>query len=214
MKNTAKQWPLFLALVWLSGISAAQPSPACSCLWEGPFIRTQAKSDLIVTGTIIGAKGNSLDLQIDRVLQDNGVGQREFREVIRLWGNNGKLCRPDTGRFALNSQYLLGLKKITELPEDGFNPNTPNISFGRVGDYYLSSCGVYWLDLNEGRVSGPLAKAERWQWSDETMNPVLLELVAAYISGMLPEQALIEAAKPQTEAKQLLEQTKAFLREQ
>lgn len=43
------------------------------------------------------------------------------------------------------------------------------------------------------------------------MNPVLLPLVDAYINDVIPEQALVEAAKPQTEAKKLLEETKQFI---
>ena len=46
------------------------------------------------------------------------------------------------------------------------------------------------------------------------MNPVLLELVDAYIRDVIPEQALIEAAKPLTATKKLMEETKNFIQSQ
>ena len=202
---TIANWPI---------AALAQPPASCTCVWQGSFSKTAGRADLIASGTIVASKGNSMDLRIGQVLKDREVGGREFRQTIRIWGDNGKLCRPDVKQFPVNSQWLLGLRKISKVPDDGFNPNTPNISYGRAGDYYLSSCGVYWLGLNDNHVSGPLVKSQRWEWNDETMNPVLLDLVSAYFKGIIPEQALTEAAKPQTETKKLMEQTKRFLQQQ
>ena len=63
-------------------------------------------------------------------------------------------------------------------------------------------------------MTGNLVKGRRWQWKNNQMNPVLLELIDAYVKQIIPEQALMEAAKPLTEAKKLMEETKVFLRTQ
>lgn len=196
---------ILLCLLAHSELALAQ----CDCLWHGSFNQAAPRADLVVSGTIIGQKGNAFDLQVDKTLAG-----KEYREVIRLWTDNGKLCRPKVGGFAVDSQWLLAAYRITELPDDGFNPNTPSISFGREQDYYLSNCGAYWLSLHDGYVSGNLVNGQRWQWQDEKMNPVLLELVDAYLKGVLPDRALIEAAKPQTASKKLMEETKRFIETQ
>ena len=200
-----------ILLLLVSTVSNAQPPARCSCLWQGSFNQIVQRADLIVSAEVISHKGNSADIQIDRTLFDRGVNFKEFNQVIRMWGNDGKQCRPDIEQFPVNSQWLLALNKITEDVPLGFNPNTPNISYGRINDYYLSQCGAYWLQANEGMVSGNLVKGDRWQWQNQAMNPVILELVGAYINNIIPEQALIEAAKPQTEAKILMEKTKNFI---
>ena len=61
---------------------------------------------------------------------------------------------------------------------------------------------------------GNLVNGRRWEWANDEMNPVRLELLDAYINDRIPEKALVEAAKPLTEAKILLEQTMQWLRQQ
>jgi hypothetical protein len=195
--------PLLLALF----LETAQAQ--CECLWQGSFNRAASTTDLVASGTIIAVNGNAFDLKVDRII----LG-KEYREVIRVWADNGKLCRPPVDDFSVGSQWLLAANQITQLPEDGFNPNTPSISYGRKYDYYLSSCGAHWLSLHDGYVSGNLINGQRWQWQDEKMNPVLLELVAAYLHGVLPDAALVEAARPQTASKKLMEETKSFIESQ
>ena len=182
---------------------------SCTCIWQGSFAKAAQRADLIVTGSIISHKGNAADLQIQRVIQG-----KEFQETIRLWGEYKQECRPSMGDFPVNSQWMFALHRIEKTVPSGFNPNTPNVSYGRVNDYYVSQCGVYWLSLHDGYVSGNLINGPRRQWKDEKMNPVLVELVGAYLQGIIPDTALIEAAKPQTASKKLMEETKQFLQEQ
>ncbi len=178
----------------------------CECLWQGSFNQAATQADLIVSGIVVSRKGNAFDLQIETI-----ISGKEFRETIRVWADNGQLCRPPVTEFTLQSQWLLAVFKITEVPVGAFNPNTPSISYGRAEDYYLSKCGAYWLHVDNGYVSGNLINGQRWQWENKKMNPVLLELIDAYFKGILPDAALTEAAKPQTEAKKLMESTQRFI---
>ena len=192
----------------------AQPPESCQCLWQGSFSAIVKHSDFIASGEVVTTKGNSIDFKIAKTIADTKINFKEFNDVIRIWTNDGKQCRPDITEFPVNSQWVVALKKITDSIPDGFNPNTPSISYGRVNDYYLSKCGAYWLRLDEGYVAGNLVNGQRWQWQNDDMNPVRLELVEAYVHGIIPEKALIEASKPLTEAKILLKKTKQWLRDQ
>ena len=178
----------------------------CTCLWQGSFVQVAQHADLVVTGSIVSHKGNAADLQVERIMAG-----KEFQPTIRLWGDYNQQCRPAIDEFPINSRWMFALHKIDKKNPSGFNPNTPNVSYGRVGDYYISKCGAYWLSVHDGYVSGNLINGQRHQWVDEKMNPVLIDLVGAYLKGVIPEAALIEAAKPQTESKRLMEQTKQFL---
>ena len=192
----------------------AAPPDTCQCIWQGSFNRIIPKSDMIVSGKIISRKGNSMDLTIDRTLLDRASNGKEFNEDIRIWGFDGQQCRPDVKEFPLESQWLFALKKITSDSPDRFNPNTPNIGFGRINDYYLSMCGAYWLKVHENFATGNLLNGQRWQWNNDEMNPVLIDLIEAYAKGHVPVRALAEAAKPQIAVKKLMEETKSFLNQQ
>ncbi len=198
----------------LSQTAAAQSPATCDCLWQGPFLEIIDRTDLIVSGEVVARKGNSMDVAIEQTLRDQGVAGEEFRPVIRVWGDSGELCRPELDDFETGSRWLLGLHKITDPPESGFDPNTPNVSFGRARDYYLSGCGVYWLKMVNDHASGPLVEAPRWTWQDKAMNPVRLELIEAYMDGTLPKRAIVEAAEPRTETKKLMDRTRDFMRRQ
>lgn len=198
--------------------SYAQPPEACSCLWQGSFSRITDHADLIVSGVVISNKGNSLDFSISQTLIDRKTNGEEFQPEIRIWGANGKECRPPITHFPIDSTWVMALKKITTDIPGGFNPNTPNISYGRINDYYLSSCGAYWLHVHEDSsssyVTGNLTNKNRWQWQDEAMNPVLIDLIEAYIHGTIPENVLVKAAKPTSHVKELMQKTKQFLNDQ
>ncbi len=187
---------------------------ACECLWQGSFSKSFNKADFIVSGTVVASKGNSIDFSIDQTFLDKQIGGKEFLSTVRVWTDDGKQCRPEVNLFPVNSQWVFALNKITEEVDGGFNPNTPNISYGRKNDYYLSKCGANWLQVQEGYATGNLINGRRWEWENEEMNPVLVPLIDAYVKGIIPQQALVEAAKPLSETKKMMEQTKQFIQQQ
>lgn len=180
--------------------------PECECLWEGSFNEVQANTDLVVSGTVLGGKGNSIDLKIDRSLR----GDKTHSE-IRIWLKTADYCRPEPKIFPENSQWVMALNEITEIIPGGFNPSTPNVSFGRIGDYSLSSCGGYWLNQSENLVTGNLVNAPRWV-REPKMTPVLVDLLAQYIVGDIGVDALITASTEDPALRELMLDTKAFLR--
>ncbi len=196
----------FTALYVQSSAAQTEAEDGCACLWEGAFVDVAPKSDLVVSATVISGKGNSLDLAVDHKLLGT-----DAREDIRLWLKTADYCRPEVADFPIGSQWVMALDRIDELVPGGFNPGTPNVSFGRVGDYSLSSCGGYWLSQTEDLVTGNLVNAPRWVREPE-MTPVLVDLVTDYLQGSVTKEALLEASKEDPALQELMLDTRAFLR--
>lgn len=178
----------------------------CECLWQGSFSDVQADTDLVVAGNIASGKGNSVDLDISRTLRGTAPG-----ETIRIWLKTGDYCRPEPELFPPESTWVMALRRIDEVVPGGFNPGTPNFSYGRIGDYQLSSCGGYWLQLQGDYVSGALVDSPRWV-HDPKMTPVLLDLVTAFVDGEVEASALLEASREDPALRELRLDTRAFLR--
>ena len=200
------------SLLLLAGlIGLVSPARAeCNCIWGGPFTEVQKETDLVIAGTVTLAQGNFIDLRVDRVLRGN-----IHTEQTRIWLDldNSSLCRAQPGTFTTDTQWVMALVRIDELAPGGFNPNTPNLSYGRVGDYSLSRCGGYWLSRAENLVSGNLTGGPRWEM-EPRMSPVLLDLVAGFLAGDVDEQTLREAGEVDPELQQLILDTRVFLRRQ
>ncbi len=195
------------ALALLATLAQGAPEEECSCLWQGSFSEVQAETDLVVAVTVLGGKGNSLDVSVDRILRG-----REFQEEVRLWLKARDYCRPEAEEFPVGTRWVMALYRIAEEVPGGFNPDTPNISYGRIGDYRLSSCGGYWLELHEDRVIGNLVNAPRWERAPK-MTPVLLDLLAAHVRGDVDSEALLEASREDPALRELMLDTREFLRQ-
>ncbi len=198
--------PLFL----ICGLLAQGAARAeCQCLWEGSFAEVQGGTDLVVSGSVIDAQGNAIDLYIDDVLR----GPREGRDEVRVWLKTGDYCRPEPSAFPIGTQWVMALHEITEQVPGGFDPGTPNYSYGRIGDYRLSACGGYWLSRDGDWVTGNLVDAPRWVREPE-MTPVLIELLAEFVRGNASRDALLAASREDPALRELMLDTKSFLRGQ
>jgi hypothetical protein len=188
------------------GVVAAGARGECECLWQGSFSEVQAATSLVVSGTVVTGKGNSIDVEVERVLRGES-----HANPIRVWLKVGDHCRPEPDGFPPGSRWVMALDRIEQDVPGGFNPHTPNVSYGRVGDYSLSSCGGYWLSRHGDTVTGNLVNAPRWE-RDPPMTPVLLDLVAAYVAGEVDSEALLQASREDPALRELMLDTRAFLR--
>lgn len=180
---------------------------ACECLWEGSFTEVAAGADLVVLGSASGPRGNALDISVDVTLSGP-----DWIETPRVWLKTGEYCRPEVSEFEAGERYILALKKITEIPDDGFNPSTPNVSFGRIGDYELSSCGGYWLSVQGLRASGNLVPGMPRYAHNPKMSPVHVGHVIAYLKGKASVESLTEAARLDPELEALKKDSRSFIR--
>lgn len=196
-------------LLILSAVLYLAVPPAfadCECLWQGSFSDVQAATDLVVSGSVIASKGNSIDLAVSQILRGP-----QPPDPLRIWLQTADYCRPDVALFPPGSTWVMALEKITEDAPGGLNPGTPNVSYGRIGDYILSSCGGYWLRQSGNLVTGSLINAPRWE-RDPPMTPVLLELVVEFVQGRLESDALLQASREDPALRKLKLDTRAFLR--
>ncbi len=205
-----KQQPTFFGLAALITLSLLTNSPAsraeCTCLWQGAFVDIQADTDLIVAAKVIAESGNSIDLEVQNTLRGP-----DRLSPVRVWLDKDDLCRAEVGSFPLESEWVMALDYIDAVPPGGFDPNTPNISFGREGDYSLSRCGGYWLKKSGKSVTGNLIKGPRWE-RDPKMSPVLIDILAGYVRGDLDLDTLEEASRVDPELQELILETRLFLK--
>jgi hypothetical protein len=195
-----------IAAVIAALLLPATASAECACLWQGAFADVQQDTDLVVAGRVARTKGNALDLTVEKSLR----GDAYFDE-IRIWMHTRDYCRPSVDEFPVGSRWVMALTRIRQVPPDGFDPGTPNQSYGRVDDYYLSNCGGYWLNYRGEAVTGNLIDAPRWAREPE-MKPVLFSLIEAYVAGRADREALRSASQEDPAVDELLLDTKAFLR--
>lgn len=197
-----------LCTVFTSVLLLGSPAQAeCECLWEGSFSKVQSSASIVLSGTVTTGKGNSIDLRVDELMR----GTEGFT-TVRVWLKNGDYCRPEASVFPRNSQWVMALHRIDDEVAGGFNPATPNVSYGRKGDYSLSSCGGYWLQRDEQWVTGNLVNAPRWV-RDPKMTPVLVDVISAFVRGEVSADALVEASKIDPALRELMNDTRAFLRD-
>lgn len=189
-------------LLGASGLLQAE----CTCLWEGSFSEVQASTDLVIAARVARVKGNAVDVEIEESLRGP-----DYLDTARIWMETRDYCRPPVEDFPVGSRWVFALTRIREIPSDGFDPSTPNQSFGRVDDYYLSSCGGYWLNYSGEAVTGNLVNAPRWA-RDPDMTPVLIELLRAFLRNEASSEALLKASREDPALTDLMLDTKAFLR--
>ncbi|NDH39009.1 MAG: delta-aminolevulinic acid dehydratase [Gammaproteobacteria bacterium] len=182
----------------------------CGCLWEGSFSEVAPQADLVVLGNISSVKGNAVDITPVTALKGE-----LWLDPVRVWMKTRDYCRPPVEDFPEGSRWIMALSQIREVPEDGFNPSTPNQSFGRQFDYVLSSCGGYWLRVNGNTAIGNLVPDMPRFYHHPDMSPVLIDLIAGYLNGEIALDTLTEASRERPEeVNTLILDTRSFLRGQ
>ncbi len=194
------------ALPLLLLLAVCPPSIACECLWEGSFADITDKVDYISRGRIIQIKGNSMDIEV----LDEFRGT-SYHEQVRIWLKTGDLCRAEIEEFEIGQEWILALHKIDSVPEGGFNPMTPNISYGRKGDYSLPGCGGYFLPVSDDWVSGPIIDTTKWDFEPK-LTPVLTRLIEGYVSGEIDRAVLKEATEVDPALRELMINTRLHIK--
>lgn len=200
---------LALALSLCAPLAATANPEHCQCLWRGSFSEVAQQTDLVIQGEVTDIKGNAVDFR--PLAQYQG---ETWLHSLRVWMKTGSYCRPETEQFTPGSRWVLALTQIKELPEDGFNPHTPNQSFGRKLDYTLSACGGYWLKMRGQTVVGNLVPGTaRWDHEPD-MTPVLVDLIEAFLDGRASIEDLEQASREDPALRDLMLDTRSFLRGQ
>jgi hypothetical protein len=124
---------------------------ACTCVNSRPFFDITSNADLVVIGKPISygevsqfsSQPLSADVEIQRVLKGNAS-----LEKIRVFGDNGALCRPYVTKFPLNTTWVFALNFLAT---------------GSNGEpqYAISGCGEFSLKVKAGRVFGRIKSSQQ-----------------------------------------------------
>ena len=132
---------LRITLILLSAMLFYNRSSACSCINIGTFCETIAGSNgMIWEGFQIyyvqvkDKKNSGMDVEVLGVLH----GEDRLGETLFFINGAGADCTMGISNFQVGKQYLFAAWK-------------------RTSDWALSICGVSYLDVENGKVKGPIA---------------------------------------------------------
>ena len=161
---------------------------ACSCFGPQTFCGTLNPQppefpepewwvpETIILGVKVAQEAHGMDVRVLETI--SGTPQPE--DVLRIWGDCGLLCRyyPDTWEIGDTVVWAL---KFTDLMGNGLC----GTSLEQEGDYMISICGTYFLNYNDGMVTGPIADGV-----DELPYPSLAQFISTCLAMEVPEQEL------------------------
>jgi hypothetical protein len=134
-------------LLTIIGVTIWTCGRTCDCDYIGNFVKTSKWSETIfivkVTGygdyiTLTGAAPSPVSVpltasfEIIRTLKGNSD-----KKEIKVFGDNGVLCRPYIDTFKKDKYYVVGLYRC-----DGKEGNET------VEDFYVTGCGEFWIEYN------------------------------------------------------------------
>ena len=111
---------------------------ACDCLYRGPFLIAAYDAPVIVQGRVVAHFEHGLDLEIHDVYRGE-----ESRSVVRIWGDNGRMCRMYASQFPDGSEWVVALHRT---PED----ERFRLAVESTTDYQVSVCGEYAVQIVDG----------------------------------------------------------------
>lgn len=124
------------------------PMLACSCDWEGPFMEMSLESDLAARVKVLEHQKmmeiyedsipNAMIVEILEVFKGE-----EKRKQVKVWGDNGFLCRPYLSMFPIGSEWIVNLHKGEQI-----------IDGAEKEDFSISICGETVLPIKDGQVDG------------------------------------------------------------
>jgi hypothetical protein len=119
-------------------LCAAGVAFACDCIDSGPFLIAARDAPVIIRGRVSYHLQHGLALEVHEVYRGS-----ESRSTIRIWGDNGRLCRRYADQFSDGSEWVFALHQL----EDEFL-----LAGEAVGDFQVSSCGEYAVRVVDGHV--------------------------------------------------------------
>jgi len=187
---------IFFTLLLLLNIA---PIFACSCIGDTTFCSTitrdqgyfeeypdypDIKPALLVKGVKIEDYYHGMRFKILEVIRGS-----EEREEIMIWGDNGVLCRQYTGGYRSTDTVIMALHR-TDLSGNTFGGSEEN-DLEKREDYHISTCGVYALFIENGKVMGPVESPDnRVMDYDNFLALSCLDLISN-IDHPIPDDAVI-----------------------
>lgn len=117
----------------------------CNCKWDCTFSKISIKNDFVALVKVI-EYSDYLDIEnrygekrpysitVEIIKKYKGT---EHRKRIKIWGDNGFLCRPYISELTIGSYYLIAPNIINNTSE-----------LGNAGDYDFFVCNVDYLEVD------------------------------------------------------------------
>ena len=158
---------LGLLVTLVAVLAAPGAALACRCLWAGPFTKVALGTDLVVLAEVRSYDRNSMEVVVIEVLK----GEEE-RRALRIWGDNGALCRPYVTLFPRGTRWIFALERERK-------PGSR--------DYMISGCGAFWLEVRGNQATGSVTAAARDGSSESVALPQMLAWIrSGGASPLLP----------------------------
>lgn len=145
---------LGLVVVMLLGVAPGR-ALACSCVWAGPFTKVALGADLVLLGEVRSHDRHSMEVAVVEVFRGT-----EARRTIRVWGDDGALCRPYVSAFPRGTRWLFAVKAMSEQPHGNHLIHRRLASQPGQVDYAISVCGDFWLEARGDQAVGRITIAE------------------------------------------------------
>ena len=133
------------AVAALSLLFLSFAAEACRCDVNGAsFQHLAGNATLVVQGAVDSqpAPKGAIQVRVARVVR----GSIDHpAEPIRVWGDDGKMCRPYASQFPPGTEWFF----VLDNRSFGGFPRQPG-----PRDYSISICGAYWAKVEGDRVTG------------------------------------------------------------
>jgi len=126
---------------------------ACSCFPAGYHFCETLQNDTTIASVVMVQKLSDYHYGMDVKVLLNISGEIT-EDTIRVWGDNGALCRLYTG-WPVGDTLILALHHTDMTGNMIHNPDFPP-NLEDSSDYHISGCGVYALNVNNGMVTGSI----------------------------------------------------------
>jgi hypothetical protein len=127
----------FLLGVYFAGTQAL----ACECPDAGPFLVVARNAPLIVRGVVLAHIDHGLDFEVRDVYEG-----REMRKTIRVWGDNGRMCRRYASELSDGTEWVLALYPAVLDEEIRYEDE-------KATDYPIVSCGEFSVRVEQGPIA-------------------------------------------------------------
>lgn len=153
--------------ILLTFLTSSAVSFACSCFGPNTFCGVlnppyEEPEWWIPEAVVMAIPLQQYYYGIDVVIVQVFQGEMN-NDTVRVWGDNGALCRLFTG-WTEGDTLILGIDQTDLQGNTIVNPEYPP-DLEREGDYMISGCGVYLLDWENNQVEGWIDSPE-----DQTMS--------------------------------------------
>ena len=149
--------PLCIRLcLWVTLCFSTTCVLACSCGVDEPFIESSRSADAIVIAEVTsyfsrtGYPDKAMILRVREVLKG-----KTSNTPLRVWGDNGKLCRPYVSRFPVGTTWVFALDKSGGSLVGALEHKTGS------DDFEIQGCGTYWLRIHGAYAVGNLTSQQK-----------------------------------------------------